>query len=100
MLDNGSIKWYIIPRGFDILVLEKGGFVLVNRIKEIATQKGISIPSLIKSTKLSKSYVYDIVNGKSSPTIPVAQKIAEALGVSLDEVFPMVPYEKEAGPYD
>ena len=60
----------------------------MNRIKEIAEQKNIKISSIIDSTGLSKSFVYDVINGKSYPTIPTGQKIARSLNSTLEEVFP------------
>lgn len=60
----------------------------MNRIKEIADQKGVRISDIIKLTGLSRSFVYDIINENSFPTIPTGQKIASALGSTLDDVFP------------
>ena len=60
----------------------------MNKIKEIAGQKNIRVSSIIRSTGLSKSFIYDVINERSFPTIPTGQKIAKALCSSLDEVFP------------
>ena len=60
----------------------------MNNIKVLAGKKGVKISEIIRLTGLSKSYVYDVINGKSIPTISVAQKIAKALGVPMAEVFP------------
>jgi putative transcriptional regulator len=60
----------------------------MNNIKTLAGKKGVKISEIIRLTGLSKSYVYDVINGKSVPTISVAQKIAKALGVTMTEVFP------------
>jgi len=59
-----------------------------NNIKEIANKKSIKISQIISETGLSKSYVYDVINQKSNPTILVAQKIAKALKSRIHEVFP------------
>jgi DNA-binding XRE family transcriptional regulator len=61
----------------------------MNRIREIAEKKEIKISSIKKQANLSKSFLYDIINEKSQPTIPIAQKIAKALKTTLDEVFPI-----------
>jgi putative transcriptional regulator len=63
----------------------------MNNIKTLARKKGVKISEIIRLTGLSKSYVYDVINGKSIPTISVAQRIAKALGVSMAEVFPDDP---------
>ena len=60
----------------------------MSNIKTLAGKKGVKISEIIRLTGLSKSYVYDVINGKSVPTISVAQKIAKALGVTMAEVFP------------
>lgn len=59
-----------------------------NNIKEIAHKKMIKISQIINETGLSKSYVYDVINKKSNPTIAVAVKIAGALKSRIHEVFP------------
>ncbi len=58
-----------------------------NNIRDIAQEKNIKISQIIKETGLSKSYVYDVINKKSSPSIEVAMKIANALKASIQEVF-------------
>lgn len=58
-----------------------------NNIRDIAQEKNIKISQIIKETGLSKSYVYDVINKKSSPSIEVAMKIASALKASIQEVF-------------
>jgi transcriptional regulator with XRE-family HTH domain len=58
-----------------------------NNIRNIALEKNIKISQIIKETGLSKSYVYDVINKKSSPSIEVAMKIANALKASIQEVF-------------
>lgn len=60
----------------------------MNNIKTLAGKKGVKISEIIRLTGLSKSYVYDVINGKSIPTISVAQRIAKALGMPMAEVFP------------
>ncbi len=59
----------------------------MNQIKRFAQEKGIKISEVINKTGLSKSYVYDVINGKSIPTIGVAQKISNALNASIEEIF-------------
>jgi putative transcriptional regulator len=59
-----------------------------NNIKDIAHKKNIKISQVIKDTGLSKSYVYDVINQKSNPTLVVANRIATALKAGIHEVFP------------
>ena len=55
----------------------------MNKIKELAKEQDIKISEVIRKTGLSKSYVYDVINGKSTPTIGVAHKISKALKSKL-----------------
>lgn len=59
-----------------------------NKIREIINSKGLKIVYVIEKTGLSKSYFYDIMNGKSIPSLINAAKIAEVLEVPLTELFP------------
>ncbi len=61
---------------------------MCNKIREIANKKNIRISHIISSTKLSKSFVYEVINGTSIPTVPSARLIAKSLNATLDEVFP------------
>jgi len=66
----------------------KGGTDLGNRIAQICEIKNVKIIDLSRNTGLARSYVYDVIKGKSIPTIKTGRKIAEFLGVSLEELFP------------
>ncbi len=59
-----------------------------NKIKEIIAIKGLKTTFVIKKVGMSTSSFYEIMNGKTVPNLKNARKIAEALGVSLDEIFP------------
>ena len=52
----------------------------------------MTISKVIKNTGISKTQVFAIANGEASPNILNARKIANALKVTLEEVFPV---EKE-----
>lgn len=59
-----------------------------NRIRQIIEKKGLKISHVISESGLAKSYFYDVMNGKSIPSLANARKIAEVIGVPLDELFP------------
>lgn len=61
---------------------------MINNIKEILKTKNIKISYAIEETGLSRSYFYDVMNGNSIPSLLVARKIANAIGVRLEELFP------------
>jgi len=60
---------------------------LGENIRNIRKSKGLSIMKLRELTGLSKSTISDLENSKSSPTAETLQKIADALGVNIEELF-------------
>lgn len=57
------------------------------RIKEIRTEKGISIRQLAEMTDMSKSYLSELENGHYMPSIFVLCKIAVALDVKPEKLY-------------
>lgn len=57
------------------------------RIKEILEQKGWKGKDLADKLGTSPQYVYGIIRGESSISIPRLQEIANILGVSISELF-------------
>jgi len=60
---------------------------LGNNLKKIRTQKGISQGDISRKLKMDRAYISGIENGKRNPTISSIEKIAQALGVSVDELL-------------
>lgn len=60
---------------------------LGGNIRELRKCKGYSILKLRELTGLSKSTISDIENDKSSPSVLTIQKIAEALGTTVNELL-------------
>lgn len=52
-------------------------------IRTIRKRKNITIPQLCESTGLSKGFISNVENNKTSPSIATLQSIAEALDVPL-----------------
>lgn len=52
-----------------------------------AAKRGISIERLAYESGVSKGYAYDIVQGKSNPSILILFRIAEALEISPAELL-------------
>jgi len=63
--------------------LEKFG----RRISELRKQKGITQESLAESIDVHRTYIGFIEQGKRNPTIDNIRRIAEALDVSLIDLF-------------
>lgn len=58
-----------------------------NRIKERRAELGMSQEQLARACGIGQSTVSEIEDGKHSPTLDVAFKIADALGKTLEELF-------------
>jgi len=56
-------------------------------IESTRLEKGLSLSELARRSGVSKSYLHDIEQGKSYPTVLVLCKIAIALDVPADELF-------------
>jgi len=60
----------------------------MNNVKTYRKQMKMTRKALAAKTGLSMSYIYFIETGERNPTISVACKISQALGQSLDALFP------------
>jgi transcriptional regulator with XRE-family HTH domain len=59
-----------------------------NRIGEILTEKNMTKQELADLTELYPSHISEIVSGtRKGITLPIAIKIANALGMKVEEVF-------------
>lgn len=58
-----------------------------SRIKEIMEAKGVTSVSLAEAVGIHKVSVSNIINGKINPSAETLEKIAEALGVEMWELF-------------
>lgn len=58
------------------------------RIQYTLKKKGIKAYKMAKEIGISNGNLYDILNGKNSnPTIKVVKRIADYLGVTVDELL-------------
>ena len=60
---------------------------LGKNLKRIRTARKWSQGEIARSLKVHKSYISGIENGKRNPTLATIQKLAEAFGVSADELL-------------
>ncbi len=56
-------------------------------LKRIRTAKGISQGEISRKLEVDKSFVSNIENGKTNPTLSTIVKIAKAIGVSVGELM-------------
>jgi len=62
--------------------------LLKNRIQEVMWLKRITQDDLHKLTGIKQSYLSEIISGQRNVQITTAQKIAKALGKSMDFLWP------------
>ena len=57
------------------------------RIRLLRQKKNMSIEDLAFECEINKNYLGDLERGKRNPTLLVIHKIANGLGISLEELF-------------
>jgi len=60
---------------------------LGRNLKRIRTQKGITQGDIAKSLGVSRGFVSNAENGKTNPTLATITKLANAVGVTTDELL-------------
>jgi len=60
---------------------------LGKNLKRIRTEKGITQGDIVRNLGVSRSFVSNIENGKTNPTLATITKLAKSLGVSSDELL-------------
>lgn len=58
-----------------------------NRLKEIRTNRGMSISELARRTKLNRITISNIENGHCSPTVKTVSVICKVLSKDPSEIF-------------
>ena len=60
---------------------------LGKNLKRIRTEKGITQGDIVRKIGVSRSFISNIENGKTNPTLSTISKLAKALRVSTDELL-------------
>jgi transcriptional regulator with XRE-family HTH domain len=60
---------------------------MVNKLREIRKRKGMTQEALSKAAKINRVNIAKYETGVSSPTLKSAEKLAAALGVTVDELI-------------
>jgi transcriptional regulator with XRE-family HTH domain len=60
---------------------------LGQNLKKIRAKKKLSQGALARLLEVDKGYISNIENGKKNPTLATIQRLAEALGISADELL-------------
>jgi len=57
-----------------------------DRLRAVLAARGITVYRLAQLTGITQSHVYRLVSGEQQPSLDVAGRIADALGVTVDEL--------------
>ena len=60
---------------------------LGENLKKVRTKKKLSQGAVARLLEVDKGYLSNIENGKKNPTLATIQRLADALGVSADELL-------------
>ena len=60
---------------------------LGQNLKRIRLEKGITQTSIAKALGADRSFVSNIENGKTNPTLSTISSLVKALGVSINELL-------------
>ncbi|MFO0718784.1 MAG: helix-turn-helix transcriptional regulator [Candidatus Paceibacterota bacterium] len=67
--------------------MKDGAKKLGENLKKIRTKKNITQTELAKTLGVDKSFVSNIENGKTNPTLSTITNLAQTLGVSTNELL-------------
>ncbi len=56
-------------------------------MKKIRFEKGMTQGDICRSLELDRAYISNVENGKQNLTISTMEKVAKALGVSIDQLL-------------
>lgn len=56
------------------------------KIKDCMTKCGVTQAELAKAAGVSEAFISYVVEGKKMPSVPVLKRIAQRLGVLMDEL--------------
>jgi transcriptional regulator with XRE-family HTH domain len=66
------------------------------RLKDVRLRSGMSLREVARQLSVSPSFVSQMENGKSQPSVATLYSMAQLLDVSIDELFEKEPAVKEA----
>lgn len=59
-----------------------------SRLQTLRLERGLSTVQLAKLAGTTRTYISDLEAGRRNPSLVLASKLADALGVSLDDLRP------------
>lgn len=76
-----------MPRTAELRRATSGAVELGARVRHLRTNLGLSVRELAEQTSFSPSFISQLENGAVSPSLGSLEKIGEALGVGLRDLF-------------
>ncbi len=70
-------------------------FAMSNNIRIHLIKQGLTLTDLSTSVNSDLSYISTVINGKRNPSPKLAKRIADTLGVEIEEIF-TIEAKKEA----
>lgn len=67
--------------------MPKEALQLGKNLKRIRTEKGISQGDIVRTLGVSRSFISNIENGKTNPTLSTIAKLAKALEVPIEDLI-------------
>lgn len=74
------------------LQMQKGGLILTTRIRELRKEKKLSQEELASAVGTTRQTITSIETGKYIASLPLAFKIAQYFGLTIEEVFDLSEY--------
>jgi len=62
--------------------------MLSNKLNEILPEKGIKVSQFSKKCGISYPYLRKIIKGDCNPSLAFQNRIAKALNLTVEEIFP------------
>lgn len=60
-----------------------------NLIRDAIKENHMQVSDLLQKTGFSKSYFYDVINGKINPSLRNARLLSKELKKTVDDIFPI-----------
>src|SRR3989338_8303162 len=82
-----KLSKFSLPANVNNSNMDKISEQLGKNMKRIRAKKKMSQGDIARALEVDRGYISNIENGKKNPTLATIQKLADALGVSADELL-------------
>lgn len=70
-----------------LITMDQISVKLGDNIRRIRTKKKMSQGDIARALDVDRGYISNVENGKKNPTLITIKKLADALGISADELL-------------